>query len=236
MEVFLRGKKGRRFTLRWLNVGDNDFIINLVVESKKLIIKISEQVMDGISIPIVFDYNYRGEQYGEVQLYFSTKEISIESVNFLEPGRGFVKEIGYLTQRGTHGEFDFLIPVNQEEIDKYSAQEGMKYSIKRVNSNPTTASYHQRVELLPCKSNNFETLLRMANYPDFYLSHVEGNFKLHIKNTADKYTAIPSQAYSPACFHGLAHSVITQKYGGKSKEIFNMSELIWGDVLKELKN
>jgi hypothetical protein len=194
------------------------------------------KIMDGISIPIVFDYNYRGRKYGEVQLYFSTKAISIESVDFLEPGRSFQKEIGYLTQRGVHGVFDFLIPVSQEDIDKYSAPEGMKHSIKRVNSNPTTASYHQRVELLPCKSNNFETLLKMANYPDFYLSHVEGDFKLYIKNTEGGYTAIPSQAYSPVCFHGFAHSVITIKNRGSASPIFNMTDLNWGDVLTALTN
>jgi len=190
--------------------------------------------MNGIAIPIAFDYNYRGQHYGEINLYFSFEDTSIMDIDILSPGRAFSKEINHLTQRGTQGEFDYLIPISQEDIDKYSAPPGRKHAIRIVNSNPTTATYFQRVELLPCKENNLNTMVKLAGFPDFYISFLEGVFNLWIKNENGEYVAIPAQNYSPTCFHDFAHSVITLKGKSSVTPIYNISEIDWNKVLEEL--
>ncbi len=190
--------------------------------------------IQGIALPISFLYDYRGRKYGETQLYFSFVELGLEQVDLLEPGRKYTKETKQLLQYGVQGAFDCLIPMPIEEIPSYSQSGGMRYGVELVNDNPTTACLNNKIDLLPCKQNNLEYLLELHQYLPFYLSQVEGRFSLHIKDASGGYIDVPSQEYSPQCYHGFAHPTITLETGGAVRPVHQYADLDWAEILAML--
>lgn len=83
----------------------------------------------GISIPIAFNYAYRGQQYGEVEVYFSFISIKTREVDLLEPGNVLSKKINNFINRNIVGSFEFLIPYKITEIKSYEAPHDMRFNI-----------------------------------------------------------------------------------------------------------
>lgn len=190
--------------------------------------------IQGIALPISFLYDYRGRKPGETQLYFSFVELGSEQVDLLELGQKYPKETKQLLQYGVQGTFDCLIPMPVEEIARYSQSSGMRFGIELVNDNPTTACLNNKIGLFPCKQSNLEYLLELHEYPPFYLSQVEGRFSLHIKDAKGRYLEVPSQEYSPQCYHGFGHPTITLAYGDSVKPVHQYSDLDWPEIVAGL--
>lgn len=186
--------------------------------------------MKGIAIPIGFEYTYRGRRYGEIELYFSFSPITADQVDLLEPGKSHEKKIKQLLEKGKQGSFDYLFPLPPVKIEKYSASEGMRYSIIVLHKNPTTATWQEMIEFYPCKENNLNTTLKLFNYPDFYLSQKDGHFQLLIRGENGDYTAIPAQKYCPRCWPGFAHPAITVQ----GNQVSKFSKINWQECLKKI--
>lgn len=194
----------------------------------------------GIAIPIEFNYNYRGKRHGSIDMYFSHQAIGVSEIDPIEPGKTHLNEIKHLVNHGLQGDFDCLIPQKKQKLEKFDDEmdipSGTHFSIGVIDDNPTTATYAEILAFYPCKENNLNRTLELFNYPDFYLSQKNRNFTLHIKTDKQHYNEIPAQKYSPRCFHGKGHSVITLKTKSGVLPIYQYSKLNWNDLLKQLNN
>jgi hypothetical protein len=158
----------------------------------------------GISIPIAFKYNYRGKKYREIDVYFSYHPISSDQRDLLELGTSHSKDLPGLIKKA-YGAFDALVPYKVVQIPKYESAYGMWIGIELIDENPTMVVMHDAIGLMPCTSNNLETLLGVFK-PDFYLGVRDGKVNLNIKH-GGSYCEIPSQPYSHRCWQGFGHSM-----------------------------
>jgi hypothetical protein len=201
-------------------------------------------ILKGLAIPIAFNYQYRGMRYGEAQIYFANQPISVGEIDLIEPGRKHFKEMKHLIKHGVQGAFDYLLPLAPQGIDREEVIPkdinpsfffDMRYAIPRLNNNPTTATLFDRIELLPCKENNFKTMMGLLENPLFYLSKKDLCFSIHINDGNANYIEIPSHGYCPRCWHGYAHSVITTVHErGGCMMIKKYAELNWPEMVRQI--
>jgi hypothetical protein len=184
----------------------------------------------GISIPIAFNYAYRGQQYGEVEVYFSFNPIKSGEVDLLEPGKVLSKKINNFLNKNIVGSFEFLIPYKVTEIKSYEAPHELRFNISLVDKNPSTATLNNRIGMIPCNENNLATFLDAFPNHDFYIAIRDNRIFLRIKS-GERYVEIPSQNYSPSCWMGFAHPAITLEGVGSPMDY---KKLDWEKILNDI--
>lgn len=195
---------------------------------------IEENEILGISIPIQFTrYKTIKRKIDEnikiineiMNLYFSFRDMSLNEVDLFSPGRN--QKYKNYHQYNIYGVHRYLIPSTPLPFPLYENEWGVKYSFGQIGKNPTTATYHQRLALIPCQEENISLFKIIQEQPFLIEVNKVDGFLLHIKNTENKYHSLQSRLYSPTCWHGFAHPVITLQYDGAYKPVHNLSEIPW---------
>ena len=179
---------------------------------------------------------------GYFELFFSHLPIKVpDDIELLEPGRVFVKEMRLYRQHNIHGEHQYLVPVSQEKIEQYEAQRNNRVLFNQVGTDPTTAAYQEALQLIPCARHNLELFLAKLQILPFFIEILseqpwlaafeERYFWLYVRAMDNKYHRIPCQRYSPRCWHGYAHPVMTIHFPDhRSQPIHTFREVRWHDL------
>jgi hypothetical protein len=199
--------------------------------------------LKGISFPIAFSTNKLSRRTvtrapmpvsGYMEIYFSPNPIRMEEVDLLEPGRRYAKAEALYRKHHVYGDHRFLIPSTKEQIKKYEAPWDIQFEIGRIGNDPTTATYFEKLQLLPCSAPNLGLFKENLLTEPFYLELASDAFVLHVKNAAGSYIAIPAQAFSPRCWHGFAHPVVTLQMENSCKPFYKFSDILWHDFAKNI--
>lgn len=195
--------------------------------------------LNGISIPIIFRTNkkIRGSSKtlnGTLELFFALVPVELDKVDLIDPGKRSEKAQALYLENNVYGDHRFLVPIKQESIEKYDAPWGQKFSIDMIGGYPTAAAYRESLQLFPCGEENLELFLEKLQIYPFYISIERGMFKLHVKDSSGKYRSLWAQDYSPQCWAGFAHPVITLQYDRGRKHLHRFSDVKWDELLNEM--
>ena len=172
-------------------------------------------------------------QEGYMELYFSHQAVNIERIDLLEPGKIFTKSEKLYESHHIYGDHKFLVPVLHENIERYDAPHNMRFSFGRIGKDPTTATYQEILQLMPCSQFNLNIIKDRLQSEQFYIEICDNSsFLLHICRQGLTYRQVPSQKYCPRCWHGFAHPVITIDSKCGSQPIYKLSDIPW-DALAE---
>ena len=212
----------------------------------------------GICMPIAFSTNKpaprKGPADGDVpshdkiaargylELFFSHLPIKVpDDIDLLEPGNVFVKEMRLYRQHNIHGEHQYLVPVHQEKIEQYEAPHNMRFLFNQIGTDPTTAAYREALQLIPCARHNLDLFLAKLQTLPFFIEILseqpwleafdERYFWLYVRAMDNQYHRIPCQRYSPHCWHGFAHPVVTLHFSDhRAQPIHTFKEVPWQDL------
>lgn len=193
----------------------------------------------GIAIPISFSTNKLSRRTstrepkpvsGYMELYFSPNPIRFDEVDLLEPGKEYAKAESLYRTHHVYGDHRFLIPVAKEQIEKYEAPWDMRFGFGQIGQDPTTATYQEKLQLIPCGASNLSLFKERLLTEPFYIEMAPESFVLHVMNNAGRYIAIPGQAYSPRCWHGFAHPVVTLETQTGHKPFHKFGDIPWHDL------
>lgn len=220
-----------------------------------LILKMEKSMADrltGIAIPIEFRTNkikppvtrydearertiqVRGAHpvAGSMELYFAPHPVGPDDIDLAEPGRQWTKERALYQKHNIHGEHQFLIPASVREIesDRYVWHTKDRFSFGLVNGSPTTATGTETLQLIPCDQMNLEFFLDKLQSQPFYIEFAGTNFALHVKDNAGRYRRLVCQDYSPRCWHGSRHAVITTQRKNTYRPILRLDTIPWTEI------
>ena len=190
----------------------------------------------GIAIPILFATNKLSRKSagrvqrridGYMELYFSPNPIQAEEVDLCDPGKVHVKAEALYRKHHVYGDHQFLIPTKRHSIERYDAPWDRRCGFKKIGSEPTTATYQETLQFLPCSQSNLDLFKEKLLTEPFYLEVAPEAFVLHVKNGDERFVGIPSQPYSPRCWHGFAHPVVTVESSLGHQTFHKMSEIPW---------
>jgi hypothetical protein len=169
---------------------------------------------------------------GQMELYFSPHAITLEHVDLAEPGKPWTKERTLYQKHNVHGDHQFLIPstVQKIEADRYLWPSRDRFAFGLVNGSPTTATGTEVLQLIPCDKENLALFLERLQTQPFYIEVRGDAFILHVKDRSGTYRKIASQIYSPRCWHGTRHAVITTQGERTYQPILRLESIPWTDV------
>jgi len=171
---------------------------------------------------------------GYMELYFSPIPIRSDEVDLLEPGRGYAKAEALYRKHHVYGDHRFLIPSTKEQIEKYEAPWNARFGFGMIRNDPTTATYREKLQLLPCSWSNLDLFKEKLLTEPFYLELAPESFVLHVRGEAGRYISIPAQAYSPRCWHEFAHPVVTLETEIGHQPFHKFSDIPWNDIAKSI--
>jgi hypothetical protein len=197
----------------------------------------------GIAIPIYFSTNKLSRRTatreprpvtGYIELYFAPRPVDFEEIDLLEPGRTFHKAEALYRKHHAYGDHRFLIPTTHKTIEKYEASWNMRFAFMQIADDPTTATYQEALQLLPCSRANLGFFKEKLQTEPFYIEVAAESFILHIRTKAEHYVALPAQAYSPRCWHEFAHPVVSLETQGGSIPYFKFCDIPWQDLAEQI--
>jgi len=197
----------------------------------------------GIAIPIAFSTNKLSRRTsireprpvgGYMELYFSPNSIPFEGVDLLEPGKQSTKAEALYRKHHVYGDHRFLIPVAKQQIEKYEAAWKMRFAFGQIGKDPTTATYQEMLQLVPCGASNLALFKERMLTEPFYIEMAPESFILHVSDGAGRFLSIPAQDYSPRCWHDFAHPVVTLETQFGHQPFHNFSDIPWHDIAKSI--
>lgn len=171
---------------------------------------------------------------GHMELYFSLNPIPTEDIDIVEPGKKSAASQALYRKNNIYGDHSYLIPSKKVIDGQYEAPYGSYYIIEKIGGDPTTATLHERLQLLPCRKSNFELFKEKVMTDDFYFELNSTNFFLHILDKNKRYVSIPAQNYSPRCWHGFARPAVTLNTQLGSECFSTFSEIPWSEIAEQL--
>jgi hypothetical protein len=169
---------------------------------------------------------------GSMELFFSPHAVTVDNVDLLEPGKEWTKERVLYQKHNLHGEHQFLVPatVNAIEPDRYIWATKDRFSFGLVNGSPTTATGTETLQLVPCDQLNLDLFLDKLQSQPFYIEVIDADFALHVKDMQGLYRKLACQNYTPRCWHGSRHAVITTQATHSYKPILHLDSLPWNEI------
>lgn len=197
----------------------------------------------GISIPIAFSTNKLSRKTpnrparpvsGYMEVYFAPNPINFDEIDLLEPGKKNSKSESLYRTHHVYGDHRFLIPAIKEPIEKYEAPWNIQFGFGRIGHDPTTATYREKLQFIPCSASNLRLFQEKIQTEPFYLEMASKSFVLHIRNKSGRDVSVPSQGYSPRCWHGFAHPVVTLTTEAGSEPYYEFSQIPWSQIADEI--
>lgn len=169
---------------------------------------------------------------GSMELYFSPAAVTPDDIDLAEPGKQWTKERALYQKHNVHGEHQFLIPASVREIesDRYIWHTKDRFAFGLVNGSPTTATGTETLQLVPCDQFNLELFLDKLQSQPFYIEVAGADFVLHVKDKAGRYRELACQDYSPRCWHGSRHPVITTQRKHTYQPILRFETIPWTEI------
>lgn len=203
----------------------------------------SVEKVKGITIPLAFSTNKLSRRTenrtskpvnGYMELYFSPRAIKVDEVDLVEPGQNFAKAKALYKNHHVYGEHSFLIPATKVQTEKYEAPWNVRFAFAQVGTEPTTATYFENLQLLPCSTSNLELFSGKLLTEPFYIEVTDESFVLHIRAEDGREVRVPAQDYSPKCWHGFAHPVVTLETASGRKPFYKFSDIPWQDIARNI--
>jgi len=167
-----------------------------------------------------------------MELYFSWHPVAPDDMDFAEPGKQWIKERTLYQKHNVHGEHQFLVPASVEIIEshRYIWATKDRFAFGLVNGSPTTATGTETLQLVPCDQLNLKLFLDKLQSQPFYIEVVGTNFALHVKDNLGGYRTLACQTYSPRCWHGSRHAVITTQRARTYQPISRLEAIPWTEI------
>lgn len=190
---------------------------------------------------------------GYFELFFSSMPIKIpEEVDLLEPGHGWAKAMRLYIEYNFYGEHEYLIPVTHQKIEPPETRYPGRFAFPTIGTDPATATYRESLQLIPCAKHNLELFKDKLQTEPFFIeiqkkylpdvknkspqklqsrtTQIERCFTLYIKDHDDRYRKIPCLRYSPTCWHGFAHPVVTLHHQASYLPVHDFKDIPWRDL------
>ena len=196
----------------------------------------------GIALPIYFSTNRMTRRTakrspkpikGYIEIYFSYKALGVDEVDLAEPGENWNKAAALYREHHVYGEHRYLVPVSRKAIEKFKPTfnlRDLRFAFEQIGNDPTTAVYEESLQLLPCSHPNLQLMLDQCQIEPFFIEIAEERFFLHVQHQEGEYCKIPSHAYSPRCWHGIAHPVITAELEHGHWPFHKLRDIPWHNV------
>jgi hypothetical protein len=169
---------------------------------------------------------------GSMELYFSRHRVAPDDVDFAEPGKQWIKERTLYQKHNLHGEHQFLVPSSIETIesDRYIWATKDRFAFGLVNGSPTTATGTETLQLVPCDQLNLELFLDKLQSQPFYIEVAGTDFALHVKDNLGGYRKLACHPFTPRCWHGSRHAVITTQRAHTYQPILRLETIPWTEI------
>jgi hypothetical protein len=171
---------------------------------------------------------------GYMALYFSPRPLRLDEQDLCEPGMAYPKSEALYRKHHVYGEHRFLIPAQKQAIERYDAPWNRRFCVDKIGNDPTTATYSEKLQFLPCSASNLDLFKEKLLTEPFYLEIVPDGFLLHVKNDTGRFVRIPAQAHSPNCWHGFAHPVVTVESSLGRQTFHTLNEIPWAKIVSAM--
>lgn len=193
----------------------------------------------GVAFPINFASNKLSRKTvnrgrtpisGTMELYFSLRPVEVQEIDFLEPGSIPRPAQAFYRKHHVYGDHRFLIPTTKQQIEKYEAPWGARIYCGTIGRDPTIATKQEMLQLIPCSETNLELFKEKLLTEPFYLEITRDNFVLHIIKESARELKVPAQDYSPVCWHGFGHPVVTVRTKMGGQPIGKFIDIRWQEI------